>query len=312
MDINEKGKITEVIHIVFSVFTAIVFIVSAIAKWMDIRDFELYVFSFGILDFNPVTVFSRLLIVLELGTGLWILSGWKPLWVRTLAIVELVAFSAFLFWRLVVGDNSSCHCFGNLLDIDPVQSLVKNAILLLCVFLCSTNEYPFARISRFLLIAAVVILSVLLFIVNPPDFFYKMNRNERTYMVREHWEDFARKEKIEHKSVVCFFSTSCEDCADFALKLDGAMKRDKIDQEFLRVYFLNPGGEDPHSAAISFFEKNMSGIIPQWSLLNANEILPLTGGNIPMVVLCEGESVVREYDYFSFDGKEAAAFLKGR
>jgi uncharacterized membrane protein YphA (DoxX/SURF4 family) len=298
------------VRVIFSVLTAVVFIVSAIAKWVDIRDFELYVFSFGFLDFDPVTVLSRLLVVLELGTGLWLLSGWKPLWARALAIVELVGFSVFLFWRLVVGDDSSCHCFGNLVDINPEQSLIKNAVLLLCVFLCSTKEFPFARVSRFLLFAAVVISGVSLFVSNPPDLFYRMDKNDNSHIVREYWEKLAEKERMENKSLVCFFSTTCDNCVDFALKLEGSLKRNKINAGDLRVFFMNPGGDDPDSAAIAFFEKNMGGNIPQWSFLPANEILPLTGGNLPLVVLCDGSTVIKEYDYLSFDGKDVAAFLK--
>jgi hypothetical protein len=54
---------------------------------------------------------------LELGLGLWLLSGYRPCLARWAALVLFIAFSSFTLFRAVTGETS-CGCFGQV-PIDP-------------------------------------------------------------------------------------------------------------------------------------------------------------------------------------------------
>lgn len=100
---------------------------SSVLKLVSVDDFELYVFSFGFASFDLCSLAARAVIAGELILGLGLVSGWWHNFVNSVTAALLVGFSGFLIWRMAAGDGESCHCFGNLVEMNPAQSLVKNA-----------------------------------------------------------------------------------------------------------------------------------------------------------------------------------------
>lgn len=136
------------------------FVVSAILKLISVDEFELYVFSLGFGSFDLSTMAVRLLIVGEaiLGIGL-ILDAWHS-WICWLTALVLSAFSCFLIWRWSIGDESNCHCFGELMNLNPWQSLIKNAFLGIGLGLVWHPVQPGRKRNNILFIVVSVVLSV--------------------------------------------------------------------------------------------------------------------------------------------------------
>ncbi len=109
-----------------------VFIVSAVAKLYSLGSVELYVVQQNLLPTRVMAAYAvRLLVAAELCLGL---ACFQRAWFRHLtlpAIFGLLAFfSIYLaylaFWRK---DTGSCHCFGELIRMSPLESLFKNLAL---------------------------------------------------------------------------------------------------------------------------------------------------------------------------------------
>ncbi|MBO7371696.1 MAG: hypothetical protein J6U34_04225, partial [Bacteroidales bacterium] len=161
----------ESLKIFFRELLGLVFILSAVAKLAGADNFELYVFSLGWFSLGASFVIARLVIAAELFLGVWLMLNTQPKAALRLAVAMLAGFSVFLIIMIVKGSRDNCHCFGDLVDFSPVQSLIKNAVLL-AVALLSMRIKPFAiPRSNLITIAAAVASVAAVFIISPPDNF---------------------------------------------------------------------------------------------------------------------------------------------
>ena len=119
------------------------FLFSAAMKFVSIDAFEIYVFSYGIFSLGLCFYAARLLLVCELVLGVALIVGRCPRLESLFCILFLLAFEVFLAYASIIGRTDSCHCFGDILPFTPVQSIIKNAVLIplaLFVFHCSERE----------------------------------------------------------------------------------------------------------------------------------------------------------------------------
>lgn len=115
------------------IFLGAFFVFSALSKFVDIDRLNVYIYSFGMLPFNLSVVASWMLISLELVLGVLLLTN---RWHRITClgnVLLLAAFSLFLCYAQLSGRTDNCHCLGEMLPFSPVQSLLKNAVLLVLV-----------------------------------------------------------------------------------------------------------------------------------------------------------------------------------
>ena len=126
-------KLIRIGGVTLRVLLALLFVLSAVAKLFAIDDFELYVFSYGLLPLDLCFIIARLCIGAELALALLIAVGRWRRWVNLAALLILVAFSLFLCYAMIVGRTDSCQCFGRLADMPPAVSLLKNAVLIALV-----------------------------------------------------------------------------------------------------------------------------------------------------------------------------------
>lgn len=113
----------------------LLFIASAIMKLLSIDTFQTYVLSFDIIGFTLTEIAARLLIAAELVVGALLLLkihyrlGW---WA---AALMTAGFTLFLGYVLLFRQDSNCHCFGDIIEVQPLHSVFKNVgILLLLAF----------------------------------------------------------------------------------------------------------------------------------------------------------------------------------
>lgn len=116
---------------VLKMLLGMLFFFSAASKMVSVTDFEFYIYSFGIFSLGMCFVIARAAIACELLLGAFLLSNrWHRL-TCVANVIVLVGFTIFLSYAHLIGRNDSCHCFGELLPFNPVQSILKNAILLI-------------------------------------------------------------------------------------------------------------------------------------------------------------------------------------
>lgn len=134
-------KALDISRAVVRILMGALFIVSAILKLITIDTFEIYVYSFHILSFTLTAVAARCLIALEFVTGCFLVAKVQYRWAWWCATLMTAGFTLFLLYVVLFRNDANCHCFGELIPVEPLHSIFKNiAILALLVFAYKQSE----------------------------------------------------------------------------------------------------------------------------------------------------------------------------
>ena len=285
------------------------FIASGISKLSAMEGFELYIYSFGFASFDLCSYFARLVIAAEMAIGGCLVFKTMYRTAKSLTWLSLILFSAFLVWRMILGDSESCHCMGDLVDMNPIQSLIKNVVLMGMLFFLRKDGGGMRRSFSGLISSVLVVVALgCAFAINPPDAFLRAGRNSHD-LVYEQFRPVADSLELSSgRKMVCFYSATCEHCRRCASKVSSIVTRHRIPDENLSVMFMQTSSKQD-SVCVAFFEENAGGKVLPYHYLHPYYFLPLTNGSMPLVVLLEDGAVVKEYDYIALDEQEIVDFF---
>ena len=296
------------------VLIAAIFVFSAVSKLIGIDYFELYIFSFGLFPLNFCFFLARLCIGAELVLALFTLCGWFPRAMRLLTSTILILFSLFLCYAALIGRDDSCQCFGQLVDLSPTWSLLKNAILLALVLFyyrltppkpykkaifislpfISSRTFSFPRFIFPSLLAAVLLATP--FAVSIPDNWYFGPAQQRynEYHLQASLKDGQLKfyGVGEGRCVVAFVTPRCPYCKLARQKLDAIAWRHNIPSS--KVFYIEPRSKDNTPGA---------------QCITTRHFLDITYGSRPLVMLLDGTRVVATYHLRNIDENQIAHFL---
>ncbi|MBQ1731079.1 MAG: hypothetical protein II037_02615 [Bacteroidales bacterium] len=150
-------KAKKIIFTIISVAIGLFFIASAILKIFTIKEFELYIYSYGIFNYTLCTLFARCLIAFEMCAGLCLALKW---WYRLtwwLMQLSLLGFTVFLIFAQLRGD-ANCHCMGDFVELNPLQSMIKNFVIMALLLVIRNQEnwnFRFEKIVKPLIVIIV-------------------------------------------------------------------------------------------------------------------------------------------------------------
>ena len=287
------------LKVAFRELLGLVFIISAVAKLAGADNFELYIFSLGAFSLGASFIIARLVIALELFLGVWLMLNTHPKLSLKLAAAVLAGFSAFLVVMIIKGSKDNCHCFGDLVDFTPLQSLIKNSVLLLVAVL-SLHVKPFNIPRKNLLVGLVAAASVAtVFIVSPPDNFryssYAIDGFNQELFDKAVADGQIDAELAEGDDVTCFFSFGCEFCHMTAKKLSIMLERGEFPASKLNV--LIAGKYDDFDADVAAFFADSQLPYDRIDTLSANTFLHITNGHYPVVIHTQDGVLLQQWSY---------------
>ena len=291
------------------VLLGLVFVVSAVLKLFDMDKFEIYIYSYHFFSLNASFMVARLAIIIELVLGIGLISHClhKLMWWGSIAM--LVGYSLLLIYAMYLGRTDSCHCFGDFLQLDPKQSLVKNGVLMLLflpIYRMESWKTPF----RWLILCLIVMASTIaVFVISPPDNLTSNADPEQNLQLELFNEmlDDAPLDALnlrEGKQVICFFSTSCDYCQMAARKLSLMQQFYGFPKESITYLFM--GNEE---SIAKFYEESGSAQYRDVLYPDVARLLKAINGNFPVVVLLEDGEVVHEYGFRNMNEAEIQAFM---
>ena len=303
---------TSIGKLALKVLLGLVFIVSAVLKVVDMDRFEIYVYSYHFFSLNFSFLAARATIILELVLGIGLISNslHKLYWWGSMAM--LLSYTLLLIYALAIGRSDSCHCFGDYLQLNPKQSLLKNGFLMLLfllIYRMKERETPF----RWLLLCLAIMVSTIgVFVVSPPDN-YTQNYNSDQNLQVELFDEALNEAPLdalnlrEGRKVICFFSTSCEYCQMAAQKLSLMQQFYGFPPE--NIFFVFMGTEKGVS---EFYEKSESVAYSYLLYDDVVKLLKISNGNFPTIVFLDNGKVVHEYGFRNMREEEIKAFLKSQ
>ena len=285
------------------------FIVSAILKVVDMDQFEIYVYSYHFFSLNFSFLVARAAIILELVLGIGLVSNTlhKLYWWGSM--VMLAGYTLLLMYALYLGRTDNCHCFGDFLQLDPKQSLVKNLVLLLLFLLIRKMESWRTPFRWLILCLAVMASTIAVFVVSPPDNYipaYAAEHNLQPELFGAMLDD-APLDSLnlrEGKQVVCFFSTGCEYCQMAARKLSLMQEYYGFPDDHVTYVFM--GSEEGIS---KFYEDSESAQYRDVFYPDVVRLLKAINGAFPTIVFLDNGEPIHEYGFRNMREDEIRSFM---
>ena len=292
---------SSVLKLTIRLLLGVFFISTAVLKLLSIDNFEVYIYSFGIVNFVTVTFLSRLLIFIELliGISLILKIYFKQIWWFT--ILMMAGFTLFLVYAAIFRDDSNCHCFGDLIELNPTQSIVKNIITLAFLFLIKNEKsHDYKPVLKKWLIALTIVVSLVVsFVLLPMDVIYNKiyseKENVNTVAFYESMSDSTFFDLQQGRYLINYALAGCKFCRIGAEKLTLMVDRHGIPHD--RVKFIIGGSDE---AISRFIELTGTSDYEYWKI-PAPKFMAITYGKFPLYVFIEDGNVIKAGDFRMID-----------
>lgn len=306
---NQQHKALRIAALAVRILLGLFFIASAIAKLIDIDQFEIHVFSYNILSLNLSFFVARIIIVCELLVGIGLISNVFNRFVNICSLLLLIGFTIFLSYAALIGRTDSCQCMGSIIETNPIQSILKNAILIL-MLLFAMKSRPSPWQPRWFIWLPVAITPIIaVFCISAPDN-WLFPESDEVYNAEEFATatqpggDLYALRLDQGNHIVAFLSPGCQFCRMADEKLTYICHRNSLDSiRFINIIPTSDSSIAPLTIDTATFLRP-SFLIPAITYAH------ITYGQRPMVFLVEDGVIKGTCHYRNIDEKRIADFLK--
>ena len=294
-------KAKDVILLVLRLLIGGLFITTAIMKLITIDEFEAYIYSFGIFNFLLSTVVARLVIMAELLLGICLMAKMLYKYAWWLTMLMLIGFTFFLIYVAIFRNDTNCHCFGDIVQLNPVHSIIKNVVtMVLMLFIKNEDDYQFKG-KKWALIAAVAVSFIVPFCVFPMDAVYNKfvspveDVNSSVFESIQADSTMANFDISKGNYVVAIYASGWKYCKMSAKRMSLMMEQNKIDSTKFQILIW---GDSTHIH--QFREETNCERFP-WHVINPFVAIDVVYGKFPTFILTQNGQVIQGIDYRGLD-----------
>lgn len=298
-----------VVKFILRILIGAFFITTAILKLLSLDSFEIYIYSFNIFSFNLCAIIARLVIAAELLVGAFLIAKilYKPTWWLTLLM--LVGFTFFLVYVAIFRQDSNCHCMGDLVELNPAYSIIKNLItIVLLFFIRKEEDYQFKGKKAVGIVLAVLALGVP-FILFPTDATYNLFKKSDNNVNEKSFEQFMQNSVAqslniqEGNYVLGYLASGCKYCKLSAKKINTMVENNQLDTN--KVVFIIWGGDE----SIQKFKEETDATHFRYAKISPIEAIQLVSGQFPTYVLVKDGKPVEAMDIRGLNDNKIRSFL---
>jgi hypothetical protein len=189
------------------------------------------------------------------------------------------------------GNEDNCGCFGTVLEMTPLESIIKNIVMLLLGFLLLKPEIRTLKYLnfKFVPILIFIIAFALPFILNPVHIARSQNFAENSLDYDFEYELFKEYTDIDYSQgehIVCFMSVTCPHCVVAAQKMTIISNNFDLPPVFL--YLI--GSEEKVE---SFFKKSNSKF--EYKMFPDENFFKLSGPYLPSIQYVKDGKVMAKW-----------------
>lgn len=291
-----------------------VFIFSGLSKIPTLEQFGWTIVETTPLNWTLAEWSARILIGLELFLGVLFIFHLR---LRRIAIpvsfILLVIFTAYLLLVIKAhGSSGNCGCFGEVIQMTPLESVYKNIAMLVVIGIIYFLQHEF----RFKYCGLVVTILLLLCIAfplwqSPPESIYIYEKEEDINaplplsMLYQSENNLPPKSELRKgKHVIAFMSLTCEYCRKAAKRMR-IMKEKHPELPFFVILNgdstnLKPFFDDTKMTNIDY---SMFNGVEQFTALNR-------GTALPTIKWVKDTTLIRESNYITLDENEILKWMK--
>lgn len=279
-------KARSIINIVLQLILSITFLLSAYSKIISPGSVEVILIDQGIVSSRELAAYIvRIFISFEFAIGILFLI---PFYLKRLTIpftwILLVVFTGYLFYSgLILGDKENCGCFGELIRMSPLESILKN-IIIAALSVILFRLLPDVRRKVFVFPTVILISFLFVFIFSPIKKVEDFQFSKYIY-----FEGAGRVDLAEGNKLVAVFSFDCEHCQHTAKDI-AKLKRTFDEIPELYALFFSEGG-----ISIDSFKTITDSNFPYY-MIDHNDFFELIGSTPPRIYLLKDGKVEKYWD----------------
>lgn len=280
----------KIVKLVSSILLGIVFLFSGYSKLISVEAFELEVYSI-FNQFLLTSIFTKAIIALEFLIGLsFVLNFYgSHKWIYKVAVILIALFTLYLIPDLINNPFKNCQCFGELLPMNPLESILKNLGILILLFVLR-NYQGFLFFNKFSRITTVSIITLAfgafafqMALAQESVITYTSLERRKLNLPKLKSQPRFSKIQLKNNDFVVFFSATCPHCYMIAKQLVQIQKTNVIEP----LIFVN--GD---SLEYLKFVRETQLKTPQMFNLNGPDFINRFGGqSLPSMYLVRNDTV---------------------
>lgn len=293
-----------------SFLSGLIFIISAYAKLYPIEIFEYTFVDIGLSGFAAAPWLARLFVGLEFGFGLSLvisIYGHKR-WILKANLVFMLVLSLYLVYLWVFkGNDRNCGCFGQMLDLSPAESLVKNLLLITGLALLFIFHDGWKSGHSTIMLTLISLISLITpFVLNPvgPVQAYAGKEQIGRSLFLDSTSAQVRHELMQGRDLVAFLSLTCSHCRVGAYKLH--IIKEKHPEWPI---FLVLNGEDKHLS--SFYRETYSEDLPFVKMTVKQGFMANSGPAVPAIFLTDDGIIKKRVNYLDLSEDSLESWFSG-
>ncbi|MBI1938043.1 MAG: hypothetical protein HYS25_07940 [Ignavibacteriales bacterium] len=273
-------------RIALQLILAVVFLISAYSKFISPGLIEIILVDQGITaSRNTAAYLVRILLAVEFAIGILYL---QPFSIKKIVIPAstalLLFFTGYLFYTgFILGDKENCGCFGTLIEMSPVESIIKNVVLIIL----SAPLYRMIKEKKENFVIPVVALTASLVFV----FAFAPIRDVKDFKF-EKYKAFVGEGRVDlsgGEKLLAVFSLDCEHCRQTAKEIARLTKANKKIPP-VYVLFFSEGG-----VSVDEFNKMTNSDFP-YHMIETNEFFDLIGSTPPRIYWLSNGTIKEHWD----------------
>lgn len=309
MDKAIKNKWVSIFSILAHIICGALFLYSANNKFIPIQYFEYTIAEYTPIKSSIAQYLARIIVSLEGIIGLLLFfqyTGYKK-WVSKSASALLITFCIFLIYQWAkYGSNVNCGCMGDDVYVTPPMSLLKNMLMLTCLYVGNKivlikpgKKYELTSVGISIILLAIPFIA---FPVTNNEPQWQKNGFRMSFFGVYNYDISAKKLQLENgKKIVAFVSPKCMHCKIAAYKLH-LIKKENPDLPI----FLVIAGDKPLK---DFYQYTHAENLP-YARVDGNSFLIYTGGVYPQIFFLNNGKVEAKAGYEDINTTIIKGWLK--
>lgn len=302
-------KAKNIILLIIRLLLGAFFVTTAILKLLSLDEFEIYIYSFNLFGFVFSTVVARLVIMAEMFLGICLMAKLLYKYAWWLTQVMLVGFTFLLIYIIIFRNDANCHCMGDIVQLNPVNSIIKNLLTMALLLLVRKEEDYQFKGKKWAIVGAFLVSFAVPFCVVPMDSVYNkfvspvenVNLEKLTEIQNDSTTTFVLPQE---NCVVGVYASGCKYCKMSAKKVHQIMEHNAIEDSKFQILIW---GDTAH---IQKFMDETECNAYQWHSIDPFAAIELVSGHFPTFILMKDGQVVKSFDMRGIDESELVEYLK--
>lgn len=284
------------ISLIIRALVGVVFIISGAFKLASIPSFENLLLKLDIISWKYIFILSRVIIGFEFLLGILLISGIYIRRTLQTTLYTLIGFSFILVYlHFYVSTQDNCGCFGEIIELNPVESIIKNIFLIVLVItslkIKDYREYKWFYKYRKYILSTIIIVSFAWPYIAYAPITKNVKSNYRLvepfYIDKETMRNvkFNNKDSVDltiGKQIICFSSLTCPSCKNAISKLSTVHKKN-LDFS-ISIIFLE--AEEKQELLAKVISETGLSTIP-YTFFSVDDFFKSSDNRLPFVVFSE-------------------------